>query len=291
MISRLKLIVGLVLIGGLFLLLDPERIGKGLDRLQPDTILFVVGLTIAGIAIQAVKWQILLRARHPDLTRGQSLESLFVGFGLGCLSPGRLGELGRGLLFPGHRLEWAGLAAVDRLGSTAVTGICALVGLFVLHPVAALACSTAVLAVGGLFRLGFRMCLMRFKLLQTVEQLLGKLSRQVLLANVGWSLVFNLVFFIQFWLILTDMGPVPIAALAAVPSVFALKAFVPISLFDIGVREGAAILVLAPFGIPAELAFTAALCLFAANVALPGIAGLCVILRRWEMIGSLRGAR
>ena len=47
---------------------------------------------------------------------------------------------------------------------------------------------------------------------------------------------------------------------------------------------------LAPFGIPPELAFAAALCLFAANVALPGIAGLFVILRRWEMVGSLRGA-
>ena len=289
MISRLKLIVGLGLMGGLLLLLEPARVGEILGRLQPATIFIVVGLTTAGVAIQAVKWQILLRSRPPAVTRTLSLESLFVGFGLGFLSPGRLGELGRGLLIPGHRLEWAGLAAVDRLGSTAVTGICALLGLLVLHPLAALVASTAVVAVAGLLKFGCRTCLKRFQFLRTFAQLLGKRPRPALLANVGWSLVFNLVFFFQFWFILTDMGPIPRAALAAVPCVFALKALLPISLFDIGVREGAAILVLAPFGIPPELAFAAALCLFAANVALPGIAGLFVILRRWEMVGSLRG--
>jgi hypothetical protein len=51
----------------------------------------------------------------------------------------------------------------------------------------------------------------------------------------------------------------------------------PISLMDLGVREGAAVAVLGAVGVAAATAVQAALMLFGLNVLVPGLAGLLVL--------------
>ena len=295
MLSRLKPLVGLALFAGAFALVEPGRIVEAVVRLDPTIAGVVVLLGIFGILVQLVKWRVLLRWRAPGVGDKQCLESLFVGFGLGCLSPGRLGELGRGVFLPGSNLDWVALSAIDRIGSTAVTIAAAAVGLAVLHPVPG---TVTLIALFGLI-LGMRMfgrswlasLAERWERTRQVGTLIRHLPGRLWLRNLLLSVAFNLLFFSQFWLLLSGLGEIQRSSIWAVPGVFAIKALLPISLFDVGVREIAAIFVMAPLGVEPEVAFAAAFALFIVNVLAPGLAGMGLILRRLKLTPTMADSR
>ena len=80
-----------------------------------------VALLPLGLALQWWKWNILLRSQAPGVSGADALRSLLAGFGLGLITPGRVGELGRGLVLPGRRMATAQLALADRMTSAGVT--------------------------------------------------------------------------------------------------------------------------------------------------------------------------
>ena len=92
--------------------------------------------------------------------------------------------------------------------------------------------------------------------------------------NALGAVLFNTVFWTQFYCLLRAGEPVAAQAVAAIPAVFALKALLPVSFMDLGVREGAAALILGGLGVSVATAVHAALALFAINVLLPGAVGL-----------------
>ena len=284
MLSRLKLLVAVVLLAGTFTLVEPARIWAVGVRLDPMTGAAVAVLGALGIGVQFIKWRLMLRWRAPGTNQRQCLESLFVGFGLGCLTPGRLGELGRGIFLPGRTLEWGALSAIDRIGSTAVTTFAAVAGLVILLPPATavalvtfsgLLLSTILLSTGRMSALTDR-----WEPTRAVATIVAQIPGRMWLQSLSLSVAFNLVFFSQFWLLLNAFGEIAPSTIWAIPAVFAVKALLPISLLDVGVREIAAMLVLAPLRVDPEIAFAAAFTLFLVNVLAPGLAGVVVILRR-----------
>ncbi|MDT8324374.1 MAG: lysylphosphatidylglycerol synthase domain-containing protein, partial [Bacteroidota bacterium] len=97
-----------------------------------------------------------------------------------------------------------------------------------------------------------------------------------------FSILFYATFVLQFFLLLRAFGPVePFSALAAISSIMLIKTVVPpMTLGELGIREGASVLVLGYAGTVAAVALGASLLLFSINILLPGLAGLAVLLRR-----------
>lgn len=248
----------------------------------------------AGLALQWWKWRLLVQATLPAITEAQIGRSMLTGFGLGLLTPGRLGELGRGAAWPGVRGQAAALAGADRLVSGLVTvaigGACALAAVWIVHgALIALALLASVVTAGLALRcLGARISPAKW-MGRLLGQLTGLAAKIPLRAgarawrhNMMAAGAFNVLFFLQMFCLLRACGPLSgsgimygeALVLLAIPAMFALKTLLPISFLDFGIREGAAIFVLGAAGVAPAIAVQAALMLFAMNVLLPGIVGL-----------------
>ncbi len=235
-----------------------------------------LALLPVGLFLQWWKWRVLLRTAAPEVSAAAALRSLLAGFGLGLLTPGRLGELGRGLVLPGRRMAATQLALVDRLLSAGVTLLSGAMAAAAVIPgvrggwiLGGAAAAAAGIAGGGWLLLR-RMRPRRLEVLRA-------LPARDWVAGITCSVMFNLVFFVQFHLLLLAAGPLPSSVIWSVPAVFALKTLLPISFLDLGVRESAAVAVLGLAGVQPAVAVQASLLLCAVNVVVPGLAGLIVL--------------
>ena len=246
-----------------------------------------VALLPVGLVLQWWKWRVLLRAAAPEVSGADALRSLLAGFGLGLITPGRLGELGRGLVLPGRRMAATQLALADRMTSAGVTLLAGALSAFLIPGIGGgwiLGGAASVLAIGGA---GWYLLRRRRHRLQWLE-VLGAVPARGWAANFCGSAIFNLVFFGQFHLLLLAAGPLPPSVLWSVPAVFALKTLLPISFLDLGVREFAAVSVLGLAGVQPAVALQAALLLCAVNLVAPGLAGLIVLGQgRWSSFSVL----
>ena len=280
----------LLLVALLWVVLDPEAVAAA--SLQVDGLLLSLAAALAtvGIGIQWLKWHSLLAHGYPNTARVQSLYSLLVGMALGLVSPGRIGELGRGVLIGGYRLEAVALCGLDRLISALVTLAAAAVGLAVLEPLAGV---SAGVVVAGVVAASYRVAVCGLKS-PLVQRMMAHLAEDspwrrhlergsAALRNLPaglWrrtillSVLFNLVFFFQFYVLSLSWIDLPARGVAAIPLIFALKALAPIGFLDVGVREAASVLVFSLVGLDPVPALWAALLLWLLNVVIPSAVGL-----------------
>ena len=281
-ILLLKAGVASLLLGGLALYLHPVRLWEKLQQLPAQTLWLALTFSALGVIVQWVRWQRLLVSRRPQTPWKTGLHSLLICFGLGFLSPGRVGELGRGILLGGEQSTWVGLTLVDRLCSASAGAFLGWVGLAMLYPLGAAAVLGLVVfgAGAGLLvwpRLKPR--LHRWPWLGQVGTAVGQTRGRVWLQIYLWSILFNLVFFCQFYLLLASWGPLPFDAIWGIPLFFGIKVFLPFGLMDLGVREGVAVAVFSQLQLDPAVAFNAAFLQFAFNVLAPGLVGLFLLYR------------
>ena len=267
----------------LYLVASPAELYGNLFAAKPLLLLLAFAGSLAGVGIQWHKWHTLLASIRPATRAAESLRSLFVGFSLGMASPGRVGELGRGALFEGLRVEAVALAGIDRACSAGVTLAVGILGLAFIFPPAFLACGAGLVVAGGLiFRHGEALPSILRKWTGSgpwgaaagrLSTALGSISKSLLLRVLLWSLLFNLVFFVQFYLLAMNWIELPPQGIAAIPVVFGLKTLVPVGFLDLGPREAASALVFSSIGLDPVPAVNAALLLWLLNIALPAVAG------------------
>ena len=276
--------VSLVLLILLFwLVASPEELSHNLPAADPLLLILAIAGSLAGVAVQWRKWHELLLSIRPSTRAAESLRSLLVGFSLGMVSPGRVGELGRGALFKGRRGEAVALAGIDRALSAGVTIAAAVIGLAFIDLTSALACGVGLAAAGWLLlRYGGALPprLQKWGLAKPwnaasakLSTALRSISRALLLRVLLWSFLFNLIFFAQFYLLALSWTELPPRGIAAIPVVFGLKTLVPVGFFDLGPREAASAFVFSGIGLDPVPAFNAALLLWLLNLALPAVAG------------------
>jgi uncharacterized membrane protein YbhN (UPF0104 family) len=97
-----------------------------------------------------------------------------------------------------------------------------------------------------------------------------------------FSALFYMTFVAQFLLLLRAFGPIDIlSSLAGVSTIMLIKTIIPpLTLGELGIREGASVFVLGHAGMLAAGAVSASLLLFGINILLPGLVGVLVMLRR-----------
>jgi uncharacterized protein (TIRG00374 family) len=97
-----------------------------------------------------------------------------------------------------------------------------------------------------------------------------------------FSALFYLTFLLQFYLLLSAFGRIdPLSALAGISTIMLVKTVIPpVTVGELGIREGASVYILGHAGMLAAAAFNASLLLFVINVLVPSVAGLAVLLRK-----------
>ncbi len=263
-------------------------------------VLCLVGM----LAVRCLKWHELLKDGKICAPPDNSARSLFGGFALGIITPGRTGELARCLFVPGpSRARVFLLNLLDRMLDEWALLTCAIASLFVVasRPAAVFALAVwlallpFVLGLPGLISslggLPWWREPLRARIAGATESLLSVRTTRI----AAWTLASTALDLMVFFFLLRTIQQVPFSvALATFPWIV-MAGGLPLSLGGLGLRESAAILILARFAIPPATALAAALLLFALTALLPaGLGALWLVvrphhqkLRGWENLETL----
>lgn len=296
-----KLLLACIL---LVFLLQNVNSGVLFDTLATAQPLFLVGallLLIPNLLLQYQKWALLLRSVHPAVRPHDVRASLMLGFTFGIVTPARIGEFGgRAFAVRGaDRLTLMGLTAVDKLATLIITVLVGGAGLLVfciqhpfMNPVLLAGVELALLITVT----GAAVIRMRRKKsvsapsssrrlqqrIRRIRNVLRCVDARMRLRLLLLSLLFYGTFLLQFVLLLYAFGsPDLLSSLAGISTIMLIKTVIPpVTVGELGIREGASVYVLGHAGILAAAAFSASLLLFAINILLPSLAGLIVLFRR-----------
>lgn len=265
-----------------------QALFSALENMDSQWLFPALATSLASLAVRAFKWQRLLqaagsRANSRDITR-----SLFCGFALGVVTPGRMGEFGRCLFVPeSERAPIIPLNILDRvLDSWSV----------VTYAVASLVISSH--RPAGIF--GAAIWLAVLPVILGLPRLLSaigeaswwgeKYRAQFRAARphlgavrvapfAAWAMVSTSFDILTFFCLLRAFHPATLATALATYPWIVMASGIPLSLGGLGLREGAAALLLAHYAIPAAVAADVALFLFAFLSLLPGMMGGVMLLR------------
>lgn len=295
-----------LLLAGLLLLLLFQNVNSSaliatFRSARPMYLAAALLLLVPNLLLQYRKWALLFRSVHPAVRTRDVRASLMLGFTFGILTPARIGEFGgRAYAVRGaDRVALMGLTALDKLATLIVTVVAGGAGLLLfciqhpfMDPLRLAAIEVAVLAtLAGAAALWMRRRKAASALppsrwlqqrIQRVRRALGGVSTRMRFRLFLLSLLFYFTFLLQFVLLLYAFGSTDLlSALAGISTIMLIKTVIPpVTLGELGIREGASVYVLGHAGILAAAAFSASLLLFAINILLPSLAGLFILFRR-----------
>lgn len=297
----LKIAVSVSILAALFYYIDIDDIIRSLSGANAVMVVLGFVLVIANTGIHFIRWRYLLRMLSHEISDGEVMTSLLVGFTAGFFTPAQVGEIaGRIASHPQLRKSHVvGVTIIDKLyilAVTILTGVSAL-ALF------AAAYFTEQWNAAYIFPIVVILVLICAMLLfpQSMKRYLNYIPEKIRQHNL-YSMVhiiettfFNkegrilfvltaglyAVIGVQFYIFVNAFEPVSFAdTVICSYSVYFVKAVIlPISIGDLGVRESASIFFFSKVGVSAATAFNASLCMFLANVLLPSVIGALMIVR------------
>ncbi len=241
-------------------------------------------IIVPNILVQVWKWLYILKLANSSVSFTTAFKSLLVGYPLGFVTPGRLGEIGRALYVKEiSQNKTFRLFILDKLTNLVVTLLFGAVGILILFQT----------QLTPIFKVMIWVipCLITGLLLYSIcftspVILIGRLTkmhhycRKNHLILLAFSILFYFIFLVQYLLLMLNFGTISIfTASEAAASVFLAKTILPISFSDLGIREGAAVYFFGKIGVSAAAALNASLLLFLFNIAIPAIAGLPILLK------------
>jgi uncharacterized protein (TIRG00374 family) len=287
------LLRGLLGVALLILLFQYVSVADVLDSILKARFEYLAGagvLMIANLATQVLKWRYFVRLRNPEISNTEAVASFFFGMTLGTVTPGQIGEFGGRVLghgsLPAGRI--IGLTLVDRLQMICVLGSAGIISLTVLFHFGVILTAFAVIPTGLVFiylffnphvvtrlvsRLKFRW--VKRAVVQDFLEAIAAFRSKQLLVSFLFSITFYVVVFSQMYLLLNSFSEVELAdALLGFAAMMFLKALVPISLGDLGIREASSVYFYSLRGIASTTSLSASLLLFVINILIPSIIGL-----------------
>ena len=231
-----------------------------LKNARPDYVIFAFLLMPLNIYVQYLKWRILTSDLKPYISSSQIIYTLFAGFFLGAVSPGRVAELGRGYLIKAHsQVKLAGLTAIDKAFNQVFILMFGFLGL-------ASYAGTTGIALGLILSVLFVRILIGIKSFGPIfNKILGRLPfknhtihiienfKELKRAKV-WVLFFltillYITFNLQFILLILAFEPMNfLELLRYVVIIFIIKSALPISVADLGVKEVSSVVLLSWLG-------------------------------------------
>ncbi len=294
----LKGLVSLVLLILLFQFVNIADVTTSLLRARFEYVVYALLLVSANLGLQLLKWRYFVRLVNPSCSNLETTASLLFGITLGAITPGQLGEFGgRALrhssISPGAIL---GLTLVDKLQTMCIMAVAGILSLTILLPLSAsVAIAGNILVVASSLAVFFNPGMVVWAVSRVRKSLLEKAWVQDFIDAVrifkiehlviafALTSIFYLVLFIQMFLLLNAFGTVGLYdAFLGFAAMMFLKALVPISLGDLGVRETSSVYFYALRGIAHATSLNASLLLFVLNVLIPSVVGLIFIPKSWS---------
>jgi uncharacterized membrane protein YbhN (UPF0104 family) len=253
-----------------------------------EMLLLALALLIPNILAQGLRWGYLLRRQTSGVPHKEIVASLFLGWTLGILTPGRVGQFARAFAVPSApTLPTIGLTIVDKLFTLVWIVLFGAVGFFSFFAVPPgvswiwipLAISIIWLALSPqmLNRLLQRICRVlpfREKLLKIISTLEHLNTRDCVVAHV-FSIVTVATFFSQFVFLVSAFFPILyMDGMRATAAVVFVKSALPITFGELGVGEAASIHFFGQFGVTKAAAFNASILTFFINLVIPSLIGL-----------------
>ncbi|MFQ5569432.1 MAG: lysylphosphatidylglycerol synthase transmembrane domain-containing protein [Rhodothermales bacterium] len=296
----MKVGLAAAILGYLIYAVDIGQILEAAEKARTGWILGALALLPLNVFLEGVGWHLLVRIEVPTVHWKMSFESLLAGHALGLSTPARLGEYAGRAFSLQHKNRGTLLALVltDHL-ITKVVGVSIGLGAFFyflhvfsptpLHLWRAVALYGAAMAlmliVFVLFpRFAYRVLhhVVRLARLRRHLQFLQTVSTRLMLLLLTAAALRYAVYSMQFVLLIYAFAPAVAfhTAYIGVVLVFFVKFLLPsVTLFDLGIREGAAVFFLGLWGYTGAVAFNAAFLLFCINLLLPAMVGIPFVFR------------
>lgn len=298
----IKLLAGIALVVVLFQEINRrESILSVLQETDLANILLCIMLLIPNIFLAFLKWRYLLRRRYQDTTSYEVFGSLLFGYTLGLVTPGRLGELARGLFFTNKdRLIITGLNLLDKAANQIVIftlgGIS--LGFMILKQniwevkniLPLLLTGSLIIIISWLIILNpdkarRLLAFLNSKLprkfnFSTLISAYDQISLKDILVVVGLTLAWFIVIVLQYHiLVLAFTDAAFTESFQAVTAMLFVKTLVPLTFGDLGIREGVSVFFYSQFGVSQAAVFNASLLIFLINFLTPALSGLYYVLQ------------
>jgi uncharacterized protein (TIRG00374 family) len=268
---KARLMMVIILFSVLIYFIHPSEILIAFKHARPRYFFYAVLLMVPNLLLQQFKWRFILRDLTPKPSFRTTFVSLLGGFFLGASTPGRTGELARGIFIPGHsRVKIASLTLIDKGFSQLVVYLCGLfaLGCAVPWPFSLIPFSVGFVVIviaSNIHRLRpfLEKFFIRFTHSERVKNALAAfdaLSVRTVMGMIAFSIPFYITFTCQFYcmiLCFTDLNVID--GIKTVPVIFFLNSMFPVAIGDLGVKEFMAVNVLRTFGIAGGAAFSASL--------------------------------
>lgn len=300
-IYTVKLVIGIALIAYLVRTINQHQsIVDSLGSADMRWIFLAIIIMVPNILLQSLKWWLLIRNVKSDLSFWHACGSTLGGMSLGILTPGRIGEMGKGL-FLDHVEKWqvTGLALLDRVFNMCaimIFGLFAFIyilrdiyqaSLFVYIPIAIAMLLLFFFFIYFLLNPEIlRAAYNRFEQLHRFRKQtklffssLRVLKKRTAFRVLLISMLFQLVVATQFFMLIIAFEPTLSffeGILSSFSTVFT-KAVLPISIADLGIRETAADFFFGLFISNRAAIFNGSIILFMINVLFPSLLGIFML--------------
>ncbi|NOY79190.1 MAG: flippase-like domain-containing protein [Calditrichaeota bacterium] len=296
----LKIALAGLILGVLVWSIKPAQIWQAFQSAKFSLILLALFLMPLNLGIQIYKWYYIVRWILPKTRFREAAHTFLISLAIGFTTPGRVGEYSRAFFVKGT--DWVtamGVVAIDKIYTlliiTAVGGWTSVALLLQFHPLKFLTPAMgwildalfAGLLLSLIFPRWFRSLAIKIgghfpqthplhRLIVGLEFLTNRRGRTVFFLSLTAYLIFSLQFFIL--INAFEKTPFHIGGLV-IPTVFFAKTLVPISIADIGVREGFSVFLFKRFSISASAAFNGPILLFVINLLIPGLIGVYYLIQ------------
>ncbi len=299
--SSILILIKIIIAVGTFLFLVKtvefsEIYDAILNPLNPVFLFSALLLLIPNLAVQWYRWYILLKLLHPTIRKIDAFVSLMGGMVAGFLTPGRIGELSRTLFLKDvNRYQVLGIILIDKIYAMmpilffGTWGIVLMLGylfdysMFMFWPLTFAAILINVLCLIVMMHpdwirnllYNFSVLLPSNQKIRSIIQGMDVFKRNDAMLMMGLSFTFYGIYILQFCLLAFAFEWLSwTTALTATTSTILVKTLLPVSLADLGIREGASLYFFLKFNVQKVTAFNSALLLFAINVLIPTIFGM-----------------
>lgn len=301
----LKIFVAVLLLVYLLKFVDLKNILLTFTKANFDLLAVCFVLLIPNIILQYWKWKITCNALLNETNSKKIIISLFYGFPAAVFTPGRAGEyFGRGLAFKHHHLSEVIIAtAVDKFFTMVVTFITGTIGMIIFIdkyyetssylPMPLMISFILFVFLGLAFLFSKKVRFLKSELFTDKPKWMVKIYNRLLVLNnldqkfafkmLLISFLFFFCYVFQFVLLIysfTHHGYFVYYFLAALVIMFSKSILAPISVSELGVREGAAVFFLTQMGESSSAALNASLLLFVVNILIPSLIGLILLFMR-----------
>jgi uncharacterized membrane protein YbhN (UPF0104 family) len=265
--SAIKLVLTVLFLIFLFYIVHPEEIIAALSQANFIFVAIALLLLPVNLGLQFLRWKHLAKLSSENVANRDVMRSIFCSFSYSIFTPARIGEVGRAFHIPsGKRDELVVLAFYEKFFAF---------------------CS---LLIWGFLGLGIAMS--PLYLLGVIAMIALVLSSKFLVRFIPWlrkwndtiykvptlkifliSLVFVLVYMLQFLLILNGFKPVsPLEGFPLISIVLLLNS-VPITFSGLGIREVFSVYFFERLGVSGASAASGSLLLFFINILIPTFIG------------------